>query len=43
MVLMQYRDILEPLEAATKLLEGRPSSGRYGSLFNVIPVFEYLL
>jgi hypothetical protein len=39
----EYIDLLRPLKAATERLEGRGKSGKYGAIFKVIPVFEYLL
>ena len=36
-------DALKPLKAATKRLEGRGNSGRFGCIAEVIPVFEYIL
>ncbi|KAG9376623.1 Dimer-Tnp-hAT domain containing protein [Pyrenophora tritici-repentis] len=37
------RDCLEPLKYATKRLEGRSKDGKYGAIYEVIPVFEYVL
>jgi hypothetical protein len=34
---------LQPLKEATKRLEGRGKSGRFSAIYEVIPVFEYLL
>jgi hypothetical protein len=42
-VITKYIDLLRPLKEATKRLEGRGKSGKYGAIFEVIPVFEYLL
>jgi len=42
-VITEYIDLLRPLKAATKRLEGRGKSGKYGAIVEVIPVFEYLL
>ncbi|CAN9122483.1 unnamed protein product [Alternaria alternata] len=36
-------DALKPLKAATKRLEGRGNSGRFGCIAEVILVFEYIL
>jgi hypothetical protein len=35
--------VLQPLKEATKRLEGRSKSGRFSAIYEVIPVFEYLL
>ena len=42
-VITEYIDLLRPLKAATERLEGRGESGKYGAIFEFIPVFEYLL
>ena len=42
-VVTEYMDALKPLKAATKRLEGRGKSGRFGSIAEVILVFEYIL
>jgi hypothetical protein len=42
-VVKDYIEILQPLKSATKRLEGRGKSGRFGAIYEVIPVFEYLL
>jgi hypothetical protein len=42
-VITQYIDALKPLKHATKRLEGRGKSGRFGAIYKIIPVFEYLL
>ena len=42
-VITEYMDALKPLKAATKRLEGRGNSGRFGCIAEVIPVFEYIL
>ena len=42
-VIAEYITLLKPLKLATKRLEGRGKSGRYGAIDEVIPVFEYLL
>ncbi len=39
----EYIDALKPLKAATKRLEGRSKSGRFGSIAEVILVFKYIL
>ena len=42
-VVTEYIDVLRPLKSATKRLEGRGKSGRFGAIAEVIPVFEYIL
>ena len=42
-VVTEYMDALKPLKAATKRLEGRGNSGRFGCIAEVILVFEYIL
>ncbi|KAG9375608.1 hypothetical protein A1F94_013818 [Pyrenophora tritici-repentis] len=42
-VIAEYQDCLEPLKYATKRLEGRSKDGKYGAIYEVIPVFEYVL
>jgi hypothetical protein len=42
-VITEYIDVLKPLKAATKRLEGRGKSGAFGVVAEIIPVFEYLL
>ncbi|KAA8622202.1 Dimer-Tnp-hAT domain-containing protein [Pyrenophora tritici-repentis] len=42
-VITEYMDVLKPLKTATERLEGRGKSGGFGSIAEVIPVFEYLL
>lgn len=42
-VINEYIDVLQPLKEATKRLEGRGNSGRFGAIYEVLPVFEYLL
>ncbi|KAG9383702.1 Dimer-Tnp-hAT domain containing protein [Pyrenophora tritici-repentis] len=36
-------DCLEPLKLATEKLEGRGKAGKYGAIYETIPVFEYVL
>ncbi|KAI0603803.1 hypothetical protein TUN205_11958, partial [Pyrenophora tritici-repentis] len=38
-----YQDCLEPLKLATEKLEGRGKAGKYGAIYETIPVFEYVL
>jgi hypothetical protein len=42
-VITDYIDVLKPLKAATKRLEGCGSDGRFGAIYEVIPVFECIL
>jgi hypothetical protein len=42
-VVTEFLDVLTPLKLATKRLEGRGKGGQYGAIYEVIPVFEYLL
>jgi hypothetical protein len=42
-VVTEYMDVLGPLKECTKRLEGRSRQGKYGSIAEIIPVFEYLL
>jgi hypothetical protein len=42
-VITEYQECLEPLKLATERLEGRGKAGRYGAIYEVIPVFEYVL
>jgi hypothetical protein len=42
-VVTEYMDVLKPLKAATKRLEGRSKNGGFGDIAEIIPVFEYIL
>jgi hypothetical protein len=42
-VITKYIDVLQPLKAATELLEGRSKPGTFGAIFEIIPVYEHLL
>lgn len=42
-VITEYLEVLKPLKLATKRLEGRGKGGQYGAIYEVIPVYEYLL
>jgi hypothetical protein len=42
-VITEYIDCLRPLKNATERLEGRGETGKFGALYEIIPVFEYLL
>jgi hypothetical protein len=42
-VITKYINLLRPLQHATERLEGRGKSGKFGAIYEVILVFEYLL
>lgn len=42
-MIAEYQNCLEPLKYATKRLEGRSKYGKYGAIYEVIPVCEYIL
>jgi hypothetical protein len=42
-VITEYIAVLQPLKFATKRLEGRGKGGRFGAIYEIIPVFKYLL
>jgi hypothetical protein len=42
-VITEYMECLKPLKNATERLEGRGKSGRFGAIYEIIPVFKYLL
>ncbi|KAI1508853.1 hypothetical protein Ptr86124_012152 [Pyrenophora tritici-repentis] len=42
-VMTEYIEVLKPLKDATKRLEGRGKCGRFGAIYEVIPVFEFLM
>lgn len=42
-VITEYVAVLEPLKEATKRLEARGKAGRFGAIYEVIPVFEAVL
>jgi hypothetical protein len=42
-VITEYQDCLKPLKLATERLEGRGKAGRYSAIYEIIPVFEYVL
>jgi hypothetical protein len=42
-VVTEYIDVLGPLKACTKRLEGRGGQGNFGAIAEIIPTFEYLL
>jgi hypothetical protein len=42
-VVTEYIDLLKPPKASTERLEGRSKAGKYGTIYEIIPVFEYLL
>jgi hypothetical protein len=39
----KYKDLLRPLKHATKRLKGRSKSSKLGAIYEVIPMFKYLL
>ncbi|KAF7445775.1 hypothetical protein A1F99_090660 [Pyrenophora tritici-repentis] len=39
----EYQNCLKPLKIATKRLEGRGKVGSFGAIYEVLPVFEYIL
>ena len=42
-VITEYIVVLKPLKEATRSLEARGSSGRFGAIFEVYPVYEVVL
>jgi hypothetical protein len=42
-VITEYLEVLKPLKLATKRLEGRGQGSQYGAIYEVIPVFEYIM
>jgi hypothetical protein len=42
-VITEYMGVLAPLKKASERLERRGKSGKHGAIYEVIPVFEYLL
>jgi hypothetical protein len=42
-VITEYIAVLQPLKFTTKRLEGIGKGGRFGAIYEIIPVFEYLL
>jgi hypothetical protein len=42
-VVTEYIEVLRPLKEATKRLEARGKLGSFGAIYEVIPVFEYVL
>ncbi|KAI1566127.1 hypothetical protein PtrEW13061_011860 [Pyrenophora tritici-repentis] len=42
-VITEYQDCLQPLKLATERLEGRGKAGNFGAIYEIIPVFEYVL
>jgi hypothetical protein len=42
-VITEYQDCLEPLKLAIERLKGRGKAGNFGAIYEVIPVFEYVL
>ncbi|RYN64908.1 hypothetical protein AA0119_g11475 [Alternaria tenuissima] len=39
----EYQNCVEPLKIATKRLDGRSDSSSFGAIYEVLPVFEYIL
>jgi hypothetical protein len=42
-VITEYIEVLKPLKDATKRFKGRGKCGRFGAIYEVIPVFEFLI
>jgi hypothetical protein len=42
-VITEYIEVLKPLKEATKRLEARGKHGSFGAIYEVIPVFEYVI
>jgi hypothetical protein len=42
-VITEYQDCLQPLKLATERLEGRGKAGKFGAIYELILVFEYVL
>jgi hypothetical protein len=42
-VVTEYQETLKPLKEATLRLEGRSKDSRYGTIYEVIPVYEHIL
>lgn len=42
-MITEYLDVLRPLKFATKRLKGRGKGGYYSVIYEVIPVYEYIL
>ncbi|RYN15529.1 hypothetical protein AA0113_g12768 [Alternaria arborescens] len=42
-VITEYIEVLKPLKEATKRLEARGKQGSFGAIYDVIPVFEYVI
>jgi hypothetical protein len=42
-VVIEYLDVLRPLKYTTKRLGGRGKGGQYGAIYEVIPVYDYIL
>jgi hypothetical protein len=42
-VITQYIEVLKPLKHATECLKGRGKASNFGAIYEIIPVFEYLL
>ena len=42
-MITKYINVLQPLKAATELLEGRGKHSRFSAIYEIILVFEHLL
>jgi hypothetical protein len=42
-IITEYQDCLEPLKLATERLEGRGKAGNFDAIYEITPVFEYIL
>jgi hypothetical protein len=42
-VIIEYINVLRLLKEATKRLEGRGKTGKFGAVYDIILVFEYLI
>ena len=42
-VLTEYLAVRKPLKLATKRLEGCGKAGKYGAIYEVLPIYKYLL
>jgi hypothetical protein len=42
-VITEYQEALKPLKEATLRLKGRGKDGKYGAIYEVIPVYEHVL
>jgi hypothetical protein len=42
-VITEYQNCLGPLKLVTERLEGRGKAGKFGAIYEIIPVYEYVL